>query len=167
MGNPGVYGQRRFERLDYPEGIAQAEIATTAIGTNQLKDGAVTAAKMDTTPRTRQIVVQLGAGGASFYLGKPHTEITIKSVKVFGSIGAATTSTTAYLTVSLKKASSGGATTAAIDTVTLTATTANLVKEVSTTGLDATIAATQGLYVVAGATTLVDDNASAIIQFTV
>jgi len=54
VGNPGVYGQRRFERLDYAEGVSRAEIATTAISTNQLKDEAVTAAKLATTAVTTE-----------------------------------------------------------------------------------------------------------------
>ncbi|MCD6149006.1 hypothetical protein J7J18_06570 [bacterium] len=159
MGNPGVYGQRKFERLDYDEAISRSEIATTAVSPDQVSSEL----------KTGQIVVQLGAGNKTIYLNKPSHQITINKLEVFGSIGAATTTTTGYLTVTLKSASSGGATTATVSgaVATLTATTANLVKSVSTTGLAATIAATQGLYLVAGATTLVDDNASAIIQYTI
>lgn len=68
-GNPAVYGQRRFEHLDYNEAVAQAEIATTAIGTNQITDSAVTAAKMATAAKRHFISIDTGT---SAYLPVSH-----------------------------------------------------------------------------------------------
>lgn len=168
MGNSAVYGQRKFENLDYDEGVARADIATTAVNTTRLKDGAVTTAKTEAELKTGQIIVQLGAGGGTHYLNKPAHAITLTKLEVFGSVAGATSTSTAGLTVTLKSADAGGATTATVagGVATLTATTSTLVKSVSE-ALSASIAATKGLYIVAGATTAVDDNASAVIQYTI
>ena len=159
MGNSGVYGDRRAKRMIHDGSIDDAEIATTAVGIEEVEDEL----------KTGQIIVQLGAGGATHYLTKPAHAITITDVEVFGSIAGATAGTVAGLTITLKSADAGGATTATLAgcVATLTAATSTLVKSVAESGLSVSLPATKGLFLVAGATTLVDDNAAAIIQYTI
>ena len=166
VGNPGVYGKKRFERLDYAESIDETELATTAVDTDQLTDGAVTTAKLATASKTEQIYIQLGAAGTSVLLPKPSIDITLTEARLFASLGTATTGTPGSLTISLVEASSAfGTTTTLSADLTITGTTASLLLEDATT-LTASIGATQAVLVVAGATTLVDDGAGGRISYT-
>ena len=117
---------------------------------------------------TEKILVQLGAGGSTHYIGKPEYDITLVKVGVFASVNAATTTTTAAITLTLKEASAGGATTATVTGGAFSAsTTAGSGVEEFSTVCTAAIPATVGLYLVAGATTLIDDNAVGFIQYTI
>ena len=118
--------------------------------------------------KTGQIIVQLGAGGGTHYITKPAHNITLTKMELFGSVNGATTGTAAGLTVTLKKADAGGATTATVAAGALSGTTtAGSKVESFATALAATIEDTEGLYLVCGATALIDDNAAAIIQYTI
>ena len=148
MGNSAVYGNRLAERITHDESIDSDEVEA------ELKTG--------------QIVVQLGAGGGTHYITKPAYDITLTRMEIFGSVNGATAGTTAGLTVTLKEASAGGATTATVAAGALNGTTtAGSKVESWASTLAAAIPATVGLYLVAGATTLIDDNCSAVIQYTV
>ena len=148
MGNMGFYGQRKFENLDYSEAIDTSEVES------ELKTG--------------QIIIQLGAGGGTHQIAKPAYPITLTNMILQGSVNGATTGTTAGLTFTLKQASAGGATTATIAGGALDAsTTAGSKVESFSTTLSASVPATVALYAVCGATTLIDDNASAVIQYIV
>lgn len=148
MGNSAVYGDRTAKRIIHDESITDDEVEA------ELKTG--------------QIIVQLGAGGGTHYLTKPPHDITLTKMEIFGSVNGATTGTAAGLTVTLKKADAGGATTATVAAGALNGTTtAGSGVESFPTALSASIASTKGLYLVCGATTLIDDNVSAVIQYTI
>ena len=164
MGNPGVYGRRKFELLDYSEGVARGEIATTAIDTAHLKDAAVTVAKVSTTLKRQAIHVQTGASAGTFYLGSLKDDVDLSEVGAAIIAGAvASAGTVATLTVDIKKATAG-ATLAAdlsqIATVTLGAATASLIKG-TTQALSGTLAA--GEILVADVTTAGTLSGSGII----
>ena len=168
MGNTAAYGNRRFQREMHDESVKDADIATTAIGTAELEDSAVTTAKVEAELKTGQIIVQLGAGGGTHQITKPGHDITLTAMAIQASINGATSTTTAGLTVTLKEASAGGATTATVAAGALNGTTtAGSKVESFGSVLAASIPATVALYLVCGATTLMDDNCSAVIQYTV
>lgn len=145
-GNPGEYGKKRFERLDYTGAVSTLELSAAA--------------------KTDSIIIQLGSANASFMVPKPPVDITLTEIRLMGSAGAATTTTTAYLSVDLVEASSGfGTTTTLCGTVQISATTSGILVE-ATSSLSASIGATQALIVKAGATTLIDDNAAVLISYT-
>lgn len=165
-GNPGVYGKKRFERLDYAESISEEELATTAVDTNQINTGAVTTAKLATGAKTEQIYVQLGAAGKTIFIPKPPIDITLTNIRMFASVGAAAAGTAATLTAALVEASAGfGTTTTLCGDVIITSTTSHEMAE-ATSSLTASIGSTQALMIVAQATTLVDDEAGIIISYT-
>lgn len=155
VGNPGVYGTRRFERIDYSEGVAREEIATTAIDSTRVTDDL----------KTGVIFVQATDSG-HVMIPKPPVDITLTGARMFASIGAATTGTAGSFSVNLLEASSGFATTTNIATVSVTGTVANALVEGTATPTVA-ISSTQALIAVFGATTLVDDNAGLFINYTV
>jgi len=133
-GNPGVYGRRKFELLDY--------------------SGAVSADEVSTSVKRQAIHVQTGTSAATIYIGSLADSVNLSEVGAVALTGsAASAGTVATLTVDIKKATAG-ATTAGdltqIATVTLGASTANFIKG-TTQALSGTLAA--GEILVADVTT--------------
>jgi len=158
MGNSGSYGHRRKENL----------AGAGKIDSEDIEDGAVGSEDVAEKIKTHEIVVQLGAGGGTHMVTKPANAINIENLIVLASVNGATTTTAAGLTCTLKYANASGATTATVTGGAISlATTAGSGIESFATTVDASVAATEKLYLVAGATTLVDDNAAAIIQYTI
>lgn len=150
----GAYRKRRFER--------DAQDATPALGE------AIQSSEVEAELRTDQILVQLGAGGATHYVAKPAYPITLVKIGCFASVNAASAATGSGLTLTLKEASSGGGTTATVGAGAFSCTTTSGSKvELFSTVCTASIPATVGLYLVAGATTKIDDNPMAFIQYTI
>lgn len=168
MGNSGVYGKRRFESLDYDECIDTDDIEDDAVDSDKLAADSVDSTALADKLRTHEIVIQLGAGDGTHMITKPANAINIENLVVLGSVNGATTTTTAGLTCTLKTANASGATTATVTggAVGLSTTAGSGIEAFATT-VDASVAATEKLYLVCGATTLVDDNAAAIIQYTI
>lgn len=143
MGNPGVYGKRRFERLDYAGGIDSSEVET------ELKTG--------------EIFIQMTADSEKIYVPKPPKDITLTNIRAMGLVGT----TAGSLTVNLLVASSGFATTTNIATVALTGATSGAIIDKNTAVTNA-IATTQALIVAFGATTkIASPGAGVFISYTV
>lgn len=137
MGS-GVYGKRRHQR-----------------------DAKITAEDS----RRDQIIVQLSAGNDSFFVPKLNVPVTLERAVLLGSVGAATTTTTGYLSIDVLSINASRATTATLcATIQASGTVANGIVEASA-ALTEALGADECLMVKTGATTLFDDNAAVAIHY--
>jgi len=147
--NGGAYSKRKFERL--------------AKGSSPDFENNLTPDDMNDAINDDQLLVQFTGDSLITYLPKLPQDVTLKKVQLLCEAAGCTTTTASGLTADLIKLAAGYGTTVNLATIQATATIEGIIDNSVTA--TAEILTTEALAVSWGATTLVNDGGSLIIQY--